>query len=347
MTPQKRAAFRCLGALASILAGLAASEMTLRMLHIGYGNAPLVSDPILNHIHPKNYEFRSHTPSGEYGGFVVKYDAEGLVVDPNEHRPSNAPTAYRWAFMGDSCVEAGQVPYRESFVGRLNTALQGNAIVRNYGVSSYSPSLYWLQWQHQVKLFHPTHVFVLLYSNDIGDDRNYTSQGQFDSSGRLVAVPGPGGGRVVAFLREFYTVRLARKAQLRLEWLLRNRHTRVLTDSRFAEEEPGLTHLSCGFVRDLADSAKQAGATFVLMVVPSKYRLLHQADHLLGPEFSDSWKAWAKQEHIRFIDLVPAFRAEYNRGRRLFYTVDIHFNSDGHKIVTQEICRSFPGVCEP
>ena len=68
--------------------------------------------------------------------------------------------------MGDSFIEATQVSYPDSFVGRLAKYGSARTVVRNFGVTSYSPIFYVLQWRHHVKRFRPTHVFVLLFSND-------------------------------------------------------------------------------------------------------------------------------------------------------------------------------------
>jgi len=42
--------------------GLVIVEIMLRILGIGYGNAPLINDPVFHHIHPKSYSFKSHDP---------------------------------------------------------------------------------------------------------------------------------------------------------------------------------------------------------------------------------------------------------------------------------------------
>jgi len=327
-------------------------ELILRALQLGYGNAPLISDPLLHHVHPKNYEFRVHSPNGEYGGYLIKYDGDGLVVDPNDRNGTKSPLGgpeYRVAFMGDSFVEAVQVPYRESFVGRIAGAVHGSVAVRNYGVSSYSPAVYDVQWRHSVAGFHPTHVFMLLYSNDIRDDEGFATLGKYDSSGRLVAIPGPGGGRIVEALRQLYTVRLARKAQLRAEWLVKNRNTppQPQLPRSYLEENPDITGLSAGFVRDVADGVRRTGAEFVLMVVPSKYRLLSASATVPGLEFADKWKLWAEKENIRYLDLPAAFREAKARQtcEKFFFAVDIHLTSCGHRVLADAVCRSFPEIC--
>lgn len=55
MTIKHTVFFTSLTVLSSRFIGLLASELILRVLQIGDGNAPLVSDPVLHHAPPKNY----------------------------------------------------------------------------------------------------------------------------------------------------------------------------------------------------------------------------------------------------------------------------------------------------
>ena len=57
-------------------------EIILRILNIGFGNAPLESHEIFHHVHPSNYRFISHTPTGEYGGHEIYYDQNRLITNP-------------------------------------------------------------------------------------------------------------------------------------------------------------------------------------------------------------------------------------------------------------------------
>src|SRR4051794_38074976 len=93
---------------------LLAIEIVLRSFGLGLGNSPLEGDPVLHHVHPKNYKFVAFSGTGEYGGFLIQYDNDGFRVGSNSRsRP------YRVLVLGDSYVEANQVPHDQSFVGRL------------------------------------------------------------------------------------------------------------------------------------------------------------------------------------------------------------------------------------
>ena len=61
-------------------------EIGLRAAGIGFGNSPMEPDPVLHHVHPRNYSFIQQHPSGELGGFEIQYDADG----PRRPRRSRA-----------------------------------------------------------------------------------------------------------------------------------------------------------------------------------------------------------------------------------------------------------------
>jgi len=127
---------------------LALAELVLRVLDFGPGHAPLDPDRLLHHVHPKSYSYFAYSRTGEYDGFRVHYDADGWrVAAPT--KPAKVRPGCRIAFMGDSFTEAGQVPFEDSFVGLLAT-LTG-CEVTNYGVASYSPIFYDIQWNTFVR----------------------------------------------------------------------------------------------------------------------------------------------------------------------------------------------------
>lgn len=161
-----------------------------------YGNAPMLHHPVLHHIHPNNYTFRYHHPGGEHDENIVAYDTQGLVSDPYRPVVSSLTDSahYRNTLMGDSFVEAVTVSSVQSFGGRLAAAAGEASAVRNYGDSSCSPALYLIQWRELVRHSESTHVFLLLYENDVNDDRDHAGKGTYSPSCELIAVPGDAGG---------------------------------------------------------------------------------------------------------------------------------------------------------
>ena len=327
--------------LATALA-VAVGEAALRIGQYGYLNAPVVSDPVLHHVHPRNYVFRSYDPKGQFGGHLIRYDGDGVRVDPaGEDAGASAP--HRVAVMGDSFVEAVQVPFDDAIVGRMRRAAGARASIRDFGVTGYSPIVYYLQWQRQVRRWKPTEVLVLLYSNDVGDDRGYDAVAAHGGNGLPVSVPGPADNPLVLMLHRSYIARLGGLAYRRLDWWWQNRASSSgAIAGGYVEENPDITPLTASLLQAFVDEARADGADVTLSAVPSKARLQGGAAPD-GPEFADKCKAWAAAHRVRYIDLVPDFKAATSR--RLFFDVDIHFTADGNAVAAAAICRSYAALC--
>ena len=345
---RKAVAFSLIAIAVGCLGALLLAEVALRIAGIGYGNAPLVSDPILHHVHPRNYRFLSHDPAGEYGGFPIYYDDLGLVADP-EGRMVYEPDRHDRpvALMGDSFVEAGQVPFRDSFAGVLNQNAREDVFFRNFGVSSYSPLLHSLQWDGTVTASRPpAHVFLLLFSNDPDNDSSYLKQAVTTSEGVVTAVPGPSDRWLRRYLRKSYVVRLIRKAQLTAVWLYQHRQTPRTTQAQVIEESTELGDLTAEYVRKVQAKAHAAGAQFTLLAVPSKAEAYPVKGSERARSFSENVGEWAARNDTEYLDLNPAFRAYYDNYRPgqppTFFRRDIHLTEAGHRIVAQEIMRRYP-----
>jgi hypothetical protein len=248
--------------------------------------------------------------------------------------------------MGDSFVEARQVSYLDSFVGRLNRSAAEDVFFFNYGVSSYSPILYLLQWRRQVSALQPQHVFVLLYSNDVHDDNLHRAESISSSDGEILAVPGPGGDFITRQLRKSYVLRFSKKALQALTWLYVHRGKAQATAGGYVEEAPSISETTGKVIKDLAQEVTNAGAKFTLMSVPSKVELLGAHTAFPDGSFADKVAGWARQNGIDFIDLRPAFRsyvAQRNGdGASPFFEQDIHFNEIGNALVAKEIQKHYP-----
>ena len=331
--------------LTSVVFALLVVEAGLRVADIGYLNAPSVSSPLLHHVHPLNYRFRTYDPGGEFSGHLLRYGADGAVVDPvaGDEVASAAPA--RLAVLGDSFVEAVQVPFAQSLVGRLASATTGRAVVRNFGVTGYSPILYFLQWRMTVRSWKPTHVLVLLYSNDIDDDREYARGAVQNADGLPSAVPGPSDLAIVLSLHHSYVARLAALCYRRLAWMWSHRNTASAPVGGYVEANPDISPLTSSLLAALARDVRANGAEFVLSAVPSKARLVGAPGGMTGPEFAAKCRVWAAAHGVPFVDLVPAFRNAAASGRHLFFQRDIHLSADGHAVAADTICRALKALC--
>ena len=325
-------------AAAGLLVLLAFSELALRVLDYGPGHAPLNADPVLHHVHPKDYRYLAYSRTGEYGGFHVYFDKDGLRAAGSGTRSANAekPADCRVAFMGDSFTEGVQVPYEDTFAGLL--ASVSACEVKNYGVSSYSPIFYAIQWREIVRRTSPTLVILQLYGNDIWTDEEFIARATRDAAGEPVALPDPPASAAVELLRRLYVVRVARMVQQEISWRLEDYGIGSGTAGSQREPNPDISELSSGLVQDLARDVAQSGATFVLFAVPSTRGSSISGAKVADADFSDKWKAWTEKSGVKFVDMRAAFAREAQGGRSLFFERDVHFNATGHAIVARTLC---------
>jgi len=332
--------YRLAAVAGSLLLSMLIVEAALRLMNLGLGNSPIESDPVLHHVHPRNYSFVQQHPSLELGGFPIHYDDSRRVVRDRAPQPERSLPC-RVAMVGDSFTESGQVRYEASFPGLLEERARGRCDVRNYGVRSYSPAIYLPQWEQDIRHWQPTHVFVLLFGNDVSDDRTYLQSAVLDGQQFPVAIRGPGGGWLTAQLRKSYIARYVRATTQRWQWTRDHAGQPIWTFGGQAEENPDWPEVSARLVRELARRVEASGARFTLMAVPSRYRLMGDGTVAVGElDFHEKIGRWAAGEGIRFLPLSTAFEAA-SKDAALYFIHDIHFTEAGHRAAADEITRQF------
>lgn len=337
-----RRSFKLLAAALSLVFAFVAVEVALRATGMGFGNSPMEPDPYLHHVHPRNYRFIQQHPSGELGGFEIRYNAEGRVDGGEPARAKSNEASCRVAFMGDSFTEAGQVPYRGSFAGILEKAAGDQCEVRNYGVRSYSPAIYLVQWAREVRPWKPTHVFLLLFGNDVREDVTYMNSALVDAAGWPTAIQGPSDGWLVSQLRASYTARFARMIFMRAQWAWQFRDQEHTIIGGVVEENPDLPTLSTDLLLELNRRVRGDGARLIVMVVPSRYRLMGDGSIDVKEDFHHKVKTWAVQQDVEFLDLFETFARGSRADVELFFRQDIHFTEEGHALTAAIIGRTFP-----
>ena len=327
-------------------------ELTLRVLELGFGESPLLYDPQIHHRHPPNYVFRRKDDgNGEFGGFLIEYDNLGRSVDPDRQIAFDPAKHKRIiAVLGDSMVEAGQVTYRDSFVGLLNRRAAPDAFAHNWGVASYSPVLYRVQWQRDVAPAKPALVLLMLYSNDVQDDANYAKTATFDSDGLPTAVAGPPNNAIVDTLRHIYVARLVRVAWRMIQFAVTTQgDERIRTMGPvggFLETSPDISTLTDKVLRGIVKEVRSSGARLVLTAVPSKYVIMTGDQSKADQQWAANVKRWSAANGVDYIDLWPAFAA-YTAARKesdpkLFFFHDIHPNEAGHRLIADTIAQALP-----
>jgi hypothetical protein len=279
------------------------------------------------------------------GGFQIHYDTDGRVVRNTplaiDIPKSTAPC--RIALMGDSFTEAGQVPFEASFAGLLEEAARHSCEVRNYGVRSYSPAIYLVQWTRDVQPWHPTHVFLLLFGNDVREDVTYLSTATMASTGFPTAIRGPDDGWLFALLRRSYLARFVRMVGMRASWTLEHGNEDQWTVGGVVEEHPDWGGPTPGLVAEINQRVTASGAQLIVMAVPSRYLLMGDGKIAIqGRDFHQTVKAWTESQGIQFLDLHSPFERAARAGVPLFFLQDIHFTAEGNALVAATIAHTYP-----
>ena len=326
------------------LVALMGAEGMLRLSGMGFGNSPMEPDRYLHHVHPRSYQFVQQHPSGELGGFEIEYNAEGRVFAGSQAAASPAGPApvCRVALMGDSFTEGGQVPFPQTFAGLLEQAAGPQCEVRNYGVRSYSPAIYLVQWTRDVQPWKPDVVFLLLFGNDVREDFNYMQVSVRDDHRFPVAIEGPDDGWLLSQLRRSYVARFARTISLRALWMWENSGQEQWTVGGIAEENPDWGGETPGLVTEIDRRVRAAGSRLVVMAVPSRYRLMGDGKVKVVDDFHQTVREFTAQHGIEFLDLFTPFERASKAGIPLFFLKDIHFSADGHRLVAATIGRGYP-----
>ncbi|MFA7342813.1 MAG: hypothetical protein WC003_00785 [Terrimicrobiaceae bacterium] len=342
----KGVAARILLVAGSTIFAICLLEVGLRFLGPPPASEPLIPDPVLDHVKLRDFAFKSYSPDNEFAPFVVYWDPEGRVADPEKKIAWNPARHTRnVALVGDSFVEASQVPYSKSFAGMLNRAAAPDVFFSNWGVSSYSPMVYVPLWRNRILGTRPTHVFLLLYENDVNDDSVYSTKAKFGADGLPLCVVGKPEPPVLAWIRRSSLFRALRFAtvKIRAGFAAKN-NPRVADAGQYQEVSPDISPLTARMILGLKKEVEDNGSQLTLLAVPSR-----RADILGDPPdgpvpFASRAGAWCRENHVDYIDLEGPFLAsrKAHGNSTLFFKKDIHFTAAAHRVVAGAIMGRYP-----
>jgi len=312
--------------------GLLLAEAGLRILGIGYGNVPLEASRYLHHVHPRNYDFLVYDPRGEYGGTRIYYDEKGYRV-PGEGASPNRTGAKRIAFMGDSFTEGNQLPWAETFVGLIEEH-NSDIVVRNFGVSSYSPVMYLVQLKSDVREFKPTDVVLQIFNNDFSDDDGYITTGNSKHLNELIALDGGSRSLSIYLLRYSYVARIVRRAQLQIAYAIKNTDSPTGTGEERASPNR-IGDVTRGALEEIKRVCDESGIALHMLMIPNKQLVVSGSCCESDYEYIELRKL-SEQLGIDFIDVAPLFSA-YAKPDKLFFPVDIHLTAEGSKLIASAI----------
>lgn len=267
----------------------------------------------------------------------------------------------RIAIIGDSFVEALQVPYDASLAERLEGAAQGRVEVYRFGISGAPLSQYLHMARHVAQKYRPDMIVLVLVHNDF-DESFSAAPGRYTSSflkfrmaGDRVAgeiAPAPYAATWRDWLRQTATLRyLYYRQKLDPAALIArfspgaarvNYQANVAVDAIAARRGAIRGAASYAFAQFQALSRRQNFRPLLIMD-GDRQAITAGADAAALREHGALWLNGMAAEAaaaagLAFIDLHPLFEADWRQNRQpLNFRSDNHWNETGHRVAAQAL----------
>lgn len=293
-----------------------------------------------------------------------KINAQGWNSPLPDYPVERKPGTGRIAFVGDSFVEALQVPFDKTFAEVVGARLaeKGPVEVQRFGVAGAPLSQYLQMVEREVEQRRPDRIVVMLVHNDF-DESFVFKPGRYTSSFLKLKIDG---GKVTGEVAPqpwragwFELVRQSATARFLLyRWQVRPQALvdAVLGPARAAGEGGYAANIDVASV--FAHEADIRVATDYLFgrlkartdAIGAKLQLVMDGDRAAiyaGRGGSQALKLnriaaeMAARHGIAFLDLHPVFAAEWARtGKRFEFASDAHWNEYGHQVAGRAIAEA-------
>jgi hypothetical protein len=283
----------------------------------------------------------------------ARYDRHGFR---NDRALDAAPVA----LIGDSFLEAGLVPYAEILSTRLSQLL--GVDVANLGLGGYGPQQelgvlrrYALPLQPRIA------VWFFFEGNDLLDVRRYQEYAR----------------NADEYLADLYGFANRSFTTQALQALINATSGSPAGDSSEAHRRScrlrggdsgaaetiyfcyGAAPLSDTELASLAIAETQmleaqrltaaSGATFMLVYVPTKFRVYQGLCDFPAGGYAETWKLndlpdrlaqWSAAHDVPFLDLTAALREHAARGELVYFADDGHWNAHGHAVAASAVAQA-------
>lgn len=293
-----------------------------------------------------------------------RINGQGWNSGIGDYARARRPGMGRIAIVGDSFIEALQVPYNRS-VGEDLAADLGAASdkggdkieVYRFAISGAPMSQFLQMIEHVVVHYRPDWVVVQIVHRDFDDSYKF-KQGRYTSSflklrvedGRVVGEipPTPWRPGMIEWLRQtatarFFLYRWQVRPQLLVDLLLPQAHATVAANTEIdavLKDVKGVRAVT-DYLFGRMDAAVHAmGARLLLAMDGDRYAIYRgQASPAL--ELNRIAAATAARHQIPFVDLEPVFRADWQANHRRFdFDADSHWNEHGHAVAAAAIAAA-------
>jgi hypothetical protein len=293
-------------------------------------------------------------------------------------RPYEKPPGIRRVLLlGDSFIEALQVPLEQTLARRLESRLGSSVEVINAGVSSYGTASQLMFLREEGLRYDPDLVLLAFYAGNDVKNNSPTLEDVltpvYDEKGELIRVQAPSignGSRPRGWRESLESYRYARElllrsrlgGELRVLGLVPSAGPRVTperdgipTDYYVYAPEPDAEWASAWehterLLARMRSEVEAAGRAFAAVVVPSRYEIYPewwQETIAARPAMaSRRWDVpgpgqriarWCEIRSVACLDLSTGLRAEAGERERLYFHHDGHWTARGHDVVARLI----------
>jgi hypothetical protein len=291
---------------------------------------------------------------------AYRINAQGWNSGSGDYARERRPGVERVAVIGDSYVESMQVAAEASFGELLPPLLGRPAEVLRFGISGAPMSQYLHMLEREVAAYRPDRIVVLLVHNDF-DESFRRRQGRYTSSFRLLEVAGGAVAREVPpepwrpgpgdWLRRTATARfLLYRWQVRPQAIVdlflppARADGRVAANVRIDEvlaAERDVAAAADHVIRRLGEESRRIGAELLLVMDGDRAAIEAGAGTSDALRLNAIAAAAAERHGVRFLDLHPAFAADFAASRRPFgFASDGHWNEHGHAVAARAIAAA-------
>ncbi len=307
------------------------------------------------------------------GDFSVPVTANSLGFRDVERARSKPDGVARVALVGDSMVEALQVPLERTAAAlhgkKLNAgigALPGDALrweVLNFGISGYSVGQYLLVWEEYVRQFEPDTVFVFVSALQMRRTLRGYAMGAFSATRerRLWVRPTfrlEGGALIREPARDFADFVNVQHDLVAAEFDgKRMRRRRESVVGYYATRMPRVRGRNADAAAQRADALqKRALRRFDRQMLPVNLEIIAELDRQVGraggrlvvvnavryhdeqaEELAEALDAFCETRGIDRVDLATPLLRAHSEGIPTRWTRDVHFNKAGNEIFAETL----------
>lgn len=276
--------------------------------------------------------------SGEDFRNVVVTNSQGF--HDREHPARKAPGTRRVVVLGDSMVEAVQVPREQNLCARLEASLAGTEVL-NMGIAGAGQAQEYLVLQEQAARAEPDVVVLCVYAtNDVYNNSPRLEAKQdkpffVEREGRLELVSGGMAARPEPWLEgPLWQASGLYRLVVRNLYGLRERPVADPHDVFAAEPGPEWQEawsVTRALLRAMGEETRAQGARLLVVLLPGREQLRNGTD-----EPHRRLAEMCRELGLECLDLAPAFREATGK---LYFARDEHLTAEGHALAARAIAE--------